>query len=222
MGKHHFVRIGSVLALFALAIRCDALLWDFNKKAQENDWKVISGKCEIDQDAYKISHNAEGLAISGQSIWTDYIITCKARLTQPGDFNNISIVVRASDDGQSEYIFMLEGKRQQAEWWKKIGGQYTEIKTVALKIDTKDWFQIKVIAKGDTFEGYYDEKFITKITDKGLLKGKVGARVYGSTAHIDDFDVNGKGIEPSPIEAKDKLTTTWGTIKMPVVKNPAR
>ncbi len=91
-----------------------------------------------------------------------------------------------------------------------------------MKIDTKDWFQIKVIAKGDTFEGYYDEKFIAEIKDKGLRQGKVGARVYGSTAHIDDFDVNGKGIEPSPIEAKDKLTTTWGTIKMPVVKNPAR
>ena len=115
MGKHHFVRIGSVLVLFALAIRCDALLWDFNKKAQENDWKVISGKCEIDKDAYKISHNAEGLAIAGESNWTDYTITCKARLTMPGDFNNISIVVRASDDGQSEYIFMLEGNRQQAE-----------------------------------------------------------------------------------------------------------
>ena len=43
MGKHHFVRIGSVLVLFALAIRCDALLWDFNEKAQENDWKVIGG-----------------------------------------------------------------------------------------------------------------------------------------------------------------------------------
>ncbi len=216
MGKHLFVRIGLVLVLFALAIRCDALLWDFNKKAQENDWKVISGKCEIDKDAYKISHNAEGLAIAGESNWTDYTITCKARLTQPGDFNNISIVVRASDDGQSEYIFMLEGKRQQAEWWKKIAGAYTEIKTVALKIDTKDWFQIKVIAKDNTFEGYYDGKLITKITDKGLLKGKVGARVYGSTAHIDDFDVNGKGIEPSPVEEKDKLTTTWSAIKMVV------
>ena len=27
----------------------------------------------------------------------------------------------------------------------KIGGQYTEIKAIALKIDTKDWFQIKVL-----------------------------------------------------------------------------
>ena len=216
MGKHHFVRIGSVLVLFALAIRCDALLWDFNEKAQENNWKVISGTCEIDKDAYKISHVAEGLAIAGESNWTDYTITCKARLTKPGDFNNIAICVRASDDGQNEYMFMLEGKRQQAEWWKKIGGQYTEIKAVALEIDTKDWFQIKVIAKDNTFEGYYDGKFITKIKDKGLLKGKVGARVYGSTAHIDDFDVNGKGIEPSPVEAKDKLTTTWSAIKMVV------
>ena len=111
---------------------------------------------------------------------------------------------------------MLEGKRQQAEWWKKIGGQYTEIKTVALKIDTKGWFQIKVIAKGNTFEGYYDGKIVAEIKDKGLRAGKVGARVYGSTAHIDDFDVNGKGIEPSSVEAKGKLTTTWSAIKMVV------
>ena len=69
-------------------------------------------------------------------------LPAEARLTKPGDFNNIAICARASDDGQSECIFMLEGKRQQAVWWKKIGGQYTEIKTVALKIDTKDWFQI--------------------------------------------------------------------------------
>ncbi|MFP6724216.1 MAG: hypothetical protein VCF25_28705 [Candidatus Poribacteria bacterium] len=45
-----------------------------------------------------------------------------------------------------------------------------------MKIDTKDWFQIKVIAKGDTFEGYYDGKFIAEIKDKGLRQGKVGAR----------------------------------------------
>ena len=217
MGKHHFVRIGSVLVLFALAIRCDALLWDFNKKAQENDWKVISGTGEIDKGAYKISHNAEGLVIAGESNWTDYTITCKARLTKAGDtFNNIAICVRASDDGQSEYIFMLEGSRQQAEWWSKIGGKYTEIKAVPMEIDTKDWFQIKIIARGNTFEGYYDGLFVAEIKDKGLRTGKVGARVYGSTAHIDDFDVNGKGIDPSPVEAKDKLTTTWSAIKMVV------
>jgi len=49
--------------LFALAIRCDALLWDFEEKAQENDWKVISGTGETEKDTYKISHGAEGLAI---------------------------------------------------------------------------------------------------------------------------------------------------------------
>ena len=78
MSQHHFVRIGLVLVLFALVIHCDALLWDFNEKAQENDWKVISGECEINRDAYKISHNVEGLAIIGESIWTDY--TRPARL----------------------------------------------------------------------------------------------------------------------------------------------
>ena len=170
---------------------------------------------EIDKNAYKISHNAEGLAIAGESNWTDYTITCKARLTEAGEtFNNIAICVRTSDDGMSEYIFMLEGSRQKAEWWSKIAGAYKEIKAVPMKIDTKDWFQLKVIAKGDTFEGYYDGKIVAEIKDKGLRAGKVGARVYGSTAHIDDFDVNGKGIEPSSVEAKGKLTTTWSAIKM--------
>ena len=92
MSQHHFVRIGLVLVLFALVIHCDALLWDFNEKAQENDWKVISGTCKIDKNAYKISHNAEGLAIAGESNWTDYTITCKARLTEAGEtFNNLAI-----------------------------------------------------------------------------------------------------------------------------------
>ena len=85
-----------------------------------------------------------------------------------------------------------------------------------MEIDTTDWFQLKVIAKGDTFEDYYDGKIVAEIKDKGLRAGKVGARVYGSTAHIDDFDVNGKGIEPSSVEAKGKLTTTWSAIKMVV------
>ena len=50
----------------------------------------------------------------------------------------------------------------------KIGGQYTEIKAIALKIDIKDWFQIKVIAKDGTFEGYYGRKLISEIKDKDL------------------------------------------------------
>ena len=83
-----------------------------------------------------------------------------------------------------------------------------------MEIDTKDWFQLKVIAKGNTFEGYYGGQLISEIKDKGLRAGKVGARVYGSTVHIEDFDVDGKGIEPSSVEAKGKLTTTWSAIKM--------
>ena len=85
-----------------------------------------------------------------------------------------------------------------------------------MEIDTKDWFRLKVIAKGDTFEGYYGGQLISEIKDKDLRKGKDGARGYGSTAHIDDFDVNGKGIDPSPVNAKDKVTTTWHSIKTTV------
>jgi hypothetical protein len=204
----------SLLFVVSLSTISDALLWDFNSKDQESDWKVISGVCEIDKDAYKISDPAgEALAITGESNWADYTIACKARLTQPGGFNNIAIAFRASDDGASEYMFMLEGGRQQAEWWKKIGGTYTSVKVDPLKIDTKGWFSFKVVVKGQNFEGYYEDKLISAIEDKDLKKGKVGARIYGCTSHIDDFDVNGPDIPSSPVEAAGKLSTTWGKIK---------
>jgi len=201
-----------VLAL--LSTTSDALLWDFNNKAQEDSWKVISGTCGIDEDAYKISAPvAEALAIAGESNWTDYTMTCKARLTEPGGFNNISIAFRASDDGTSEYMFMLEGGRQQAEWWKKIAGTYTEIQVDPLKIETEGWFRLKVIVKGNSFEGYYEDEFISAIEDKDLAKGKVGVRVYGCTSHIDDLDVNGPGITPSSVAPASKVATAWGKLK---------
>ena len=218
--NHLLTLLGCSLLLFAsLSTQSDALLWDFSDKAQESDWQVISGVCEIDKDAYKISDAAgEALAIAGESNWTDYTIVCKARLTLPAGFNNIAIAFRASDDGASEYMFMLEGGRQQAEWWKKIAGTYTEIQSDALKIDTEDWFTIKVIVKGETFEGYYEDELISSIEDQELKKGKVGARIYGCTSHIDDLDVNGPGIPSSPVEAAGKLATTWGKIKERGVK----
>ena len=206
--------LGCLLLFFGHLTKAGALLWDFNNKDQQSDWEVISGTCEIDEDAYKISDPAaEALAIAGDSSWTDYTIACRARLTQPGGFNNIAIAFRASDDGASEYMFMLEGGRQQAEWWKKIAGTYTEIKVDPLKIDTKGWFSFKIIVTGGAFEGYYEDEFISTIEDKDLQKGKVGARIYGCTSHIDDFDVNGPGIQASPVEAGGKLSTTWGKLK---------
>lgn len=204
----------SILLLMVFPVVSHALIWDFNDKAQEANWVVISGICEIDDGAYKISDpGAEGLAITGESNWTDYTISCKARLTEPAGFNNIAIAFRASDDGQSEYMLMLEGGRQQAEWWKKVGGGYTEIQTDPLEIDTKDWFNFKVVVKGDTFECYYEDELISEIEDKDLESGKVGVRIFGCTSHIDDFDINGPGIPTTGVEAKGKLAATWGGIK---------
>ncbi len=204
------------LMLFAFSASISyAVLWDFNDDDQEDDWKPISGVCEIDKDGtYKISDPAgEALVVAGDANWTDYTITCKARLTEPAGFNNIAIAFRATEDGASEYMLMFEGGRQQGEWWKKIAGAYTEIKVDPLDVDLKDWFNIRVVIEGNTFEGYYNDEFISSIEDSDLKEGKVGARIYGCTSHIDDFDVNGPGIPLTSVEPFGKLTATWGEIK---------
>ena len=156
---------------------------------------------------------AEALAITGESVWTDYTITCKAKLTEPGSFNNVAIAFRVSDDGNDEYMLMLEGGRQQAEWWKKVAGTYTEIKVIPLEIDKKGWFNVKVVIKGKTFEGHYNGNLINSIEDSSIKSGKAGARIYGCTSHIDDFDVNGPGIPATSVESSGKLATAWGKLK---------
>lgn len=209
-----FVAVLAILSFIVFPSISQALLWDFNDNAQEADWEVISGICEVEDDAYKVSDPAaEALVIAGESNWTDYTISCKARLTLPAGFNNVAIAFRASDDGGSEYMFMLEGSRQQGEWWKKIAGAYTEIQVDPLEIDLEDWFRVKIVVAGNTFEGYYDDELISTIEDDDLSAGKVGVRVYGCTAHVDDFDVNGLGIPATGVEASDKLASTWGNLK---------
>jgi len=203
-----------VILLLLLPAASRALLWDFSDEAQALDWTVISGICEIDDEAYMVSDAAgEALAIAGDVNWTDYTITCKARLTEPAGFNNVAIAFRASEDGGSEYMFMLEGGRQQAEWWKKIAGTYTEIKVDPLDIDIEDWFNVKIVVEGKIFQGYYEDEFISEIEDGDLAAGAVGVRIYGCTSHVDDFDINGSGIPLTDVEAFGKLAVTWGDIK---------
>jgi hypothetical protein len=209
-----FITMLTIPLLIVFPSISQALLWDFNDGDQEADWEVISGVCGIEDNAYKVSNPAaEALVIAGESDWTNYTISCKARLTQPDGFNNVAIAFRASDDGSSEYMFMLEGSRQQAEWWKKIAGAYTEIQVDPLEIDLEGWFSVKVEVVGDTFEGYYEDEFISSIEDDELSKGKVGVRIYGCTSHVDDFDVNGLGIPATDVEANCKLASTWGSLK---------
>jgi len=204
-----------LVSLIVLSPASYALLWDFNNEAQQKDWKAISGVCEIDKDnTFMVSDNAaEALALAGDPDWTDYTITCRARLTQAGSFNNIAVAFRASEDGINEYMLMFEGGRQQAEWWKKIAGNYTEIKVDPLEIDTKGWFSIKVVVNGKSFEGYYEDEFVSSIEDSDLDKGMIGFRVYGCTSNVDDLDINGPGILPTSVEYAGKLPISWGKIR---------
>ena len=75
---------------------------------------------------------------------------------------NLLISEMTNSVGQVD-VLLYSVKRQNI-----LALQYTEIQTVALKIDIKDWFQIKVIAKGGTFEGCYGRKLISGIKDKDL------------------------------------------------------
>jgi hypothetical protein len=49
--------------------------------------------------------------------------------------------------------------------------------------------------------------------DDQLNAGMVGIRVYNAIMAIDDFDINGPGIQSSAVKPEGKVAVVWGEIK---------
>ena len=78
-----------------------------------------------------------------------------------------------------------------------------------VQLDT--WYRLKVIAKGNRFQMFVDEKKMLDFLDNTYNEG----RIYlsgggGNIVHFDNFEVQWDDLAVQP---QRKLTTTWGQIK---------
>jgi hypothetical protein len=88
------------------------------------------------------------------------------------------------------------------------------------------WYQLKVIAKGDNFKLYIDEKTVGEFTDNSIPSGEVGLPVSNTHVHFDDIIITGDDVEDGgswdpakhpeekAVEPKSKLATAWAKIKI--------
>lgn len=79
------------------------------------------------------------------------------------------------------------------------------------------WIPIKIVAKEDSFEFYFDDQFVTQYSD---VKAGPGAVRFWSqshlTVHLDDIAITGPqipNIGPRSVDPELHLATTWGEIK---------
>ena len=74
-----------------------------------------------------------------------------------------------------------------------------------------EWYRLKIIAKGNRFQCFIDDKEMLDFLDDTYTEGKIYlSSARGSRVHFDDFEVQ---YDARPVQPRKQLTTTWGEIK---------
>ena len=74
-----------------------------------------------------------------------------------------------------------------------------------------EWYRLKVIAKGNRFQYFIDDKEMLDFFDDTYTSGKIYlSSGRGSRVHFDNFEVQYEALSVQP---RKKLTTTWGEVK---------
>ena len=73
------------------------------------------------------------------------------------------------------------------------------------------WYRLKIIAKGNRFQCFIDDKEMLDFFDDTYTEGAIYlSSGWGNRVHFDDFEVR---YEVLSVQPQKQLTTTWGEIK---------
>ena len=73
------------------------------------------------------------------------------------------------------------------------------------------WYRLKIIAKGNRFQYFIDDKKMLDFLDDTYTKGRIYlSSGWGNRVHFDNFEVQ---YDARPVHPRKQLTTTWGEIK---------
>lgn len=211
-----------VLILFPVGSG-QALFFDFEDNAQLDEWEVISGTWQLENDEISNSSVASGeglddliLAI-GDDTWTDYTVEFEAC----GLTDDIGIVFRLQDIN-NYYGFLLAPSVSLSEWFLKAGGAFDENlgeKGDNLGISTNEWHKYKLVVEGMQASIFVNDEEAFDPLDimDGFEQGRIGIRQWGDHGHYDNVLISGPGIPRSPgesaTEPNGKLASAWGHVK---------
>lgn len=197
-----------LLTLFSV-IPSFALFFNFDDNKKPQEWKEEGGRWKVENKAYvgEELNAVEGVALIGEANWTD--LTFEATIRN-AEGNWMALVVRWKDVNNHCGLWVNLGNST-AEWWVKTGA-YAQQDVGAIKLN-KEKYKLKIVVKGDTFEGYYNNKLVTTMEHKDHEQGRVGLLVWQGSSSFDDVSIAGPGIPGLAVNSKGKLASTSARIK---------
>lgn len=209
--------IYSSILLCLLSSPVYSLFYDFENPAQEKDWQIFAGKGYIKDGKYYIERTnaTDAIAAIGDMTWTDCVVTCKATMLD-GSTDNMGLVWRLKD-GKTFYVISVRMDQRvgycaciDGAWMN--GGAPINPKPFNTKLNKE--YHFKLVVTGNKFQFFLDGEDMGTWEESQLKTGLVGIRTWNASMAVDDFDINGPGIQRTAVACKDKLVTEWAWIKM--------
>ena len=216
--------------MLTLQMSLEALIWNFDKKTEADDWMAIRGKWEIDTKEgvfIGTSDVDEGTAIVSKDAWdnkwVDYTLEVKIR--NMGTENHFGIGFRDDGDGNHYGFYMNDFAGPETKYWfgtfsngayNAFAGSWAEDGNYK---DAEKWNVMKVVVKGFTSELYINDKLLKSVTDntKSFKNGPIALvsdkNQKPAIAQFDYVRLEGEGIPAMAVFSSGKLTTTWASIK---------
>ena len=111
--------------------------------------------------------------------------------------------------GFAATIQLMKVSRGENLWKTFIKGKLHTFREFDFKLH--EWYRLKVIAKGNRFQCFIDDKEMLDFLDDTYTAGGIYLLSgRGSRVHFDNFEVQYEALSVQP---REKLTTTWGEIK---------
>ncbi len=197
--------------------------WSFDAEADE--WTPANGAWSVEDGTYKLVKGGRAEhSLVGDAAWNDYTIEAKVRIDEG---NWAGIVARAQSE-MEYYVYYLNVPDNKTEFWRHKTGAWNardkigELPGANVTITNGEWFDMKitVVDREDNpsmtlwINGEMQGE-LTDETGEGYPAGQAGVWAWETAASFDDFKVSGEAIPGglTPVEAQDKLATTWGHLK---------
>jgi len=181
------------------AVELEEVLYHTDFTGGADEWQTATGswtvRMEGDTPAYGASGNA--LTHTGNPAWGDYIVEARV-ITHSPDANQGGgaggIVFRYQDSGYFYHFRMDHLIRtneninvKTAQLYKWVGGTAVKIAEVPFEYAYDEWYDMKVVVRGDNIKAYIDGELMLEATDSSIAAGKVGLRTNGrsfAASHI--------------------------------------
>jgi hypothetical protein len=179
-------------------------------------WSKTNGTWSVITDASgnKVYNQAntsgEALASVGSKAWTDYTVEAKVKVAVEGVYPALSGIIGRYTDRNNFYWLQVDTAGNAVDLKKKVAGAMTTVQHVSgVKLNTNQWYTIRLQMQGSSIKGYIDGVERINVSDTSFTAGSAGLRMFNDAAGFDDFTVV-CGVKDNFEDGNDTTYPAWG------------